>query len=99
MTFSENGMLCLLSFITINFEFSGRILALLDDSGSVSFFSAACMSYEEARLFILRENEFPENFLAHVNLIAKLNEQPRPQIKRYMKLKNQLALMSLENVT
>lgn len=64
----------------------GRVLALLDDTGSVTFFSAGFMQCRSQKLIILNDSILPKKFSSHINLIAKLFERSKPQQKRYLTL-------------
>ena len=65
------------------FSKNGRVLALLDESGSVTFFSYGYMPNDEAKLYIYSDNDFPNSLTAHNNLISKVHERPKTQSKKY----------------
>ena len=65
------------------FSKNGRVLALLDESGSVTFFSSGFMPNNDAKLCIYNDIDFPNAMAAHNNLILKIREGAKPQLKRY----------------
>lgn len=66
----------------ILFSAKGKVLALLDDSGSVTFFSTGHMPCDGAKLYVYNDKNTPKSFSAHVNLTSKLNERTKLQLKR-----------------
>lgn len=79
MIYSDNG--------TVNWDFSvytsvGKTLALLDDSGSVTFFSAGHMPCDGDKLIVFDDKNMPRNLNAYLNFTSKLIERSKPQQKR-----------------
>ena len=64
------------------FSKNGRVLALLDESGSVTFFSCGYMPNDSAKLCIYNENDFPNSLAAHNNMILKIQERTKTQPKK-----------------
>ncbi len=62
--------------------FIGKVLALLDDSGSVTFFSAGHMPCDGEKFIFSDDNNMARNFNAYVNFTSKLIERPKLQQKR-----------------
>lgn len=57
------------------FSKNGRVLALLDESGSVTFFSSGYMPNNDAKLCIYNDNDFPNSLISYNNLILKIHEK------------------------
>lgn len=60
----------------------GKVLALLDDNGSVTFLSNGFMPCHSEKFRILNDKTQPNNFSAHCNFVLKLFERSKPQLKR-----------------
>lgn len=66
------------------FSKNGRTLVLLDESGSVTFFSCGTMPNNfESKFLIYNEKDFPDYLARFNNLILKIKEGTKPVFKRY----------------
>lgn len=82
LLFSDDGNR--VAWIAIDlFQFLGKTLALLDDTGSVTFYSSGYMSCDNSTLKILPDGYDPKNFLNHSKL-RNLLKPPTATLKRYV---------------